>query len=273
MLRFSSLLVLSLVGLIATSFCPAAELFAQNGTDTSADRAHIVMLIAEREYQTEETLPKFAEEHLGDRYKTTFVFADADDRNRFDGMEAVADADLLVVSVRRRAIPPEQLQLIREHVAAGKPVIGIRTASHAFSLRDSPAPQGRAVWKDWDRVVFGGNYTNHHGNSLQTTVRVVDPSHPITRELELGESAEGDHSFEAGGSLYRVSPLAERTHVLLEGSVPGHPAQPVAWTFTRADGGKSFYTSLGHVEDFAGNLFPQLLSSAIHWVLQHPSPD
>ena len=71
----------------------------------------------------------------------------------------------------------------------------------------------------------------------------------------------------SSGSLYRVSPLVEGTKVLLSGRVEGKPAEPVAWTYRRADGGKSFYTSLGHVDDFAGDELPQLLVKAIQWGL------
>ena len=53
--------------------------------------------------------------------------------------------------------------------------------------------------------------------------------------------------------------------VLLEGVVEGHAPEPVAWTFRRADGGKSFYTSLGHVNDFHGPILPPLLLNAIEW--------
>ena len=39
--------------------------------------------------------------------------------------------------------------------------------------------------------------------------------------------------------------------------------EPVAWTFTRADGGRSFYTSLGHPDDFTRPEFRTLLKNAL----------
>jgi type 1 glutamine amidotransferase len=36
----------------------------------------------------------------------------------------------------------------------------------------------------------------------------------------------------------------------------------------RADGGKSFYTSLGHRDDFSEPAFRKLLVAALHWVTQ-----
>ena len=224
-------------------------------------KPHVVMLIAEREYQTDTTLAAFAQQHLDGRYRTTLVVADSDDPNRLDGIEAIEDADVILVSVRRRTLPPAQLDLIRDYVAAGKPVIGIRTASHAFCLRNSATPEGRAVWPEWDAEVFGGNYTNHYGNQLKTTV-TRNPAIGNTEELLGGVSSE---PFAAGGSLYRVSPLATGAIPLLWGKVEGHDAEPVAWTYTRKDGGKSFYTSLGHVDDFDGPELPKLLLNAIGW--------
>jgi type 1 glutamine amidotransferase len=223
------------------------------------------MLIAEQEYQTNESLPAFAAERLTD-CRTTFVFEDASDRNRLDGIEAIDSADVLVISVRRRTLPSEQLDRIRRYVASGKPVIGIRTASHAFSLRNAGPPEGRAVWPEFDRQVFGGNYTNHYGDKLKVTIKVAE--NLPARSARLIEGIPSRKTFPSGGSLYRVSPLADGAIVLLYGEVPGHASEPVAWVFRRGDGGKSFYTSLGHPEDFKRSVLPQLLANAIDWSLE-----
>lgn len=248
----------------------ASFLSADGKSGASAQEAgkpHVVMLIAEREYETDRTLPKFAEEHRDD-FRSTFVFADPSDRNRFQDLESIKSADVLLVSVRRRTLPKEQLDMIRKYVGSGKPVIGIRTASHAFCLRNQDPPEGRAAWPEFDQVVFGGNYTNHHGNGLVTSVYLPDESSEGSAQgtadnllsgIELGPS------MTAGGSLYRVSPLANEAEVLLMGSVEGYPEEPVAWVMRRKDGGKSVYTSLGHVKDFDGPILPSFLANAIQW--------
>lgn len=228
-------------------------------------KPHIVMLIAEREYQTDVSLPAFAKRFLDDDYRTTFVFADPDDRNQLVGIEAVESADLLIVSMRRRTLPAEQLDLVRRYVAAAKPVIGIRTASHAFCLRNAGPPEGRDAWPEFDHDVLGGNYTNHYGNALKAVITpAANSSDPGTGFASVASTKP----FIAGGSLYRVSPLVEGTRVLLNGRVEGQQAEPVAWTYRRADGGKSFYTSLGHPDDFQGDQLPQLLVEAIKWCLE-----
>ena len=227
-------------------------------------RKHIVFLIGEREYDTEKTLPGFVSKHLTTSFRTTFVFADPEGaaRNKFHGIEAVRDADLLFVSVRRRALPQADLKLVRDHIQEGKPVIGIRTASHAFSLRGKPAPQGHAVWEEWDAEVIGGNYTGHHGNALTTEVRSTEEGLHF-----LGD--ESPFQFQSGGSLYINSPPRPGQNILLFGKVAGiDRLEPLAWTFKRSDGGKTFYTSLGHVSDFEQESFVRILRRAITWCFE-----
>lgn len=223
-------------------------------------RPHLAIVMAEEEYETEQTLPEFAAEHLGKDFRVSLVFADDADRNRIPGLEVLNEADVALISVRRRTLEPNQLKVVRDFVATGKPVIGIRTASHAFSLRNAPAPEGLADWPEVDAQVFGGHYTNHHGNKLVATVRVLDSvgDHPILHGVTRGP-------FQTGGSLYMTSPLAAETLPLLSGSVEGQPSEPVAWTFKRGDGGRSFYTSLGHSDDFNNIEFVRLLANGIHW--------
>ena len=228
-----------------------------------SNRPHVVMLIAEREYETQQSLKRFSEDREK-AYRFTVVAADPKDRNRLVGLDNLRDADLMLVSVRRRTLPTEQLAVIRDFILQGKPVIGIRTASHAFSLRNKKPPEGRTDWQDFDQVVFGGNYTNHHGNDLQVKISLADTGskHPIVKGID------GNKQYFSSASLYRVSPLMQGAKVLMRGQVKGHPAEPIAWTYRRADGGKSFYTSLGNTEDFQGLLLPALLENALVWGLR-----
>ena len=228
-----------------------------------ADQPHLVFLIAEKEYQTEKTLPDFCEQYVH-HGRVSFVYADPHEPNKLIGSEAVDTADLLFISVRRRTLPPQQLNRIRQYVQTGKPVIGIRTASHAFCLRNKEPEDGFAAWPEFDKTVFGGNYINHYKNSLIATIQRANPNSTSAGFLLSGIK---ELPVNAGGSLYCVSPLEEKADILLEGVVEGHAPEPVAWTFLRTDGGKSFYTSLGHVDDFRGPVLPRLLSNAIGWCL------
>lgn len=227
-------------------------------------RPQLAILSAEDEYETEKTLPEFAASHLGG-YRLNFIFGDAKDKGSLPGIEQITEADAMLVSVRRRPLKPEQLKIIEAFVAAGKPIIGIRTASHAFCLRNKQPEAGLADWPKFDGEVLGGSYTNHYGNNDHPKIKVVDS--PV--DTPLANSLEG-LTFTSGGSLYQVAPLGAGTQPLLMGAIEGKPAEPVAWTNVRAGGGRAFYTSLGHKSDFEQDQFRLLLANGIHWACNQP---
>ncbi|MGK0187906.1 MAG: type 1 glutamine amidotransferase/nicotinamidase-related amidase [Verrucomicrobiales bacterium] len=226
-------------------------------------RQHLVIVTGEKEYKTEITLPKFAEAELGNDFRISYVLGN-EGETTLDGINVLADADVALISVRRRPLPADQLQVLREFAAAGKPMVGIRTASHAFSLRDKQPPTGLATWDDFDATVWGGNYHGHHGNQLKTVAWRVSSAaadNPLAQGIP-------DDKFATGGSLYEVLPLADGAEVVMIGSAETQDVhQPVAWTFTRKDGGRSFYTSLGHVDDFSTPQFKALLNNALRWAV------
>jgi nicotinamidase-related amidase len=127
-------------------------------------RPRIAVVVAEDEYKTETTLPPFAATYLGKDYHVEFVFDRADEKNDLPGLaRALDEADVLFVSARRRVLPAAQVAALRKFVAAGKGVVGIRTASHAFAAKaGAKVPEGHDVWTSFDPEVLGGHYTNHH---------------------------------------------------------------------------------------------------------------
>jgi type 1 glutamine amidotransferase len=198
------------------------------------------------------------------------VHSDEKAPNQFPGMaEAVRGADLVLVSVRRRTPPKEQLDALREHVAAGKPLVAVRTASHAFALRGAKPPaEGLATWPEFDARVLGGHYVGHHGAGPKTTLTTAPGAkdHPALRGVDL-------NGFVGNGSLYRVVPLAGSTTPLLTGTVPGRDPEPVAWTnIPNAGRSRVFYTSLGHVQDFESPAFRKLLLNGVCWALDVAPP-
>ena len=230
-------------------------------------RPRVVILMAEPEYATDRTLPKFAAEELGKDFRVSLIFGSLDDRADLPGLEALSDADDFLVSVRRRPLKPAQMKILRDYVARGKPVLGIRTASHAFSLHGAQPPAGLETWESWDADVFGGHYIGHHGNGSKVKVEPAPHAvdNPILKAVVAAGSSGGE-PLVGHGSLYRVSPLAGSATPLFIGSIPGKPAEPVAWINQRAGGGKSFYTSLGHPDDFSEPAFRKLLVAALHWL-------
>ena len=94
---------------------------------------------------------------------------------------------------------------------------------------------------------------------------------------DLAPGAEGDpllrgvSAIEGRGSLYRSNPLAEGARPLLVGTWTDKPEEPAAWTNTYK-GGRVFYTSLGHADDFESPGFRRLLLNAVLWGLDKPVP-
>ena len=233
----------------------------------AASAAHIVMMIGEDEYHTWETLPAFAAAELHrSGYRVTIIHADATEKQSFPGLvAALRDADLLFVSVRRRLPPKEQLDAVRAHLIAGKSLIGIRTACHAFA----PLPNiktiapGHSIWQDFDAEVLGAHYTGHHRGTDTTAIALAPRAarNPIVRDIVV-EKLIGH------APLYKVSPLAVDVTPLLIGTFGVMPPEPVAWT--RLYGPKHarvFFTSLGAPEDFASTEFRHLLVNAVRWTV------
>ncbi len=232
---------------------------------------HIIFMIGEKEYSTASTLPDFAKRHLEYRgIRCTFVNVDENDPNNFPGLKALKDADLLFVSVRRRTPPKAQLKLIRDHLAKGKPLVGIRTASHAF---DSNPPNNQySRWTNFDDEILGVDYLNHYGNR--------PPKDPAT--IAQANSSEADHPiltgidlkpFEAKSHLYKNKILSKSVKVLLAGTLAGRNEinEPLAWTNT-INGSRIFYTSLGGVGDFSIPAFQRLLLNGVLWAIDKPIP-
>ena len=162
------------------------------------------------------------------------------------------------MSVRRRALKAANFKAVEKHIKAGKPVVGIRTANHAFSLRGVKPPEGHFVWEDFDAKVWGGSYSGHHGAGKAVTIKKLG-DHPILEGIDVD-------TFKGAGSLYVVNPIADSTQAILSGGIDGEPAEPIAWTNRTKFGGKAFYTSLGHVGDFEQRQMNIMLRNAIDWV-------
>ncbi len=232
----------------------------------------VVFVIGEGSYGTEETLPAFAGRELAPLgFRTTVVRADSTDKNHFPGIEALKDADLLVLSVRRRTLPETELALIRSHLAAGKPLVAIRTASHAFALGSggSPAPAGHVQWPRFDIEVLGGHYAEDFSNKGGTEITPAPGA--LTHPILTGVTPT---SFHSAGSLYKSVDLGPETHELLRGRAleKGKAVSyPVAWTNTFKKA-RVFYTSLGHPDDFQVPAFNRILVNGIQWVLAADLP-
>jgi type 1 glutamine amidotransferase len=219
-------------------------------------RPQVVFVIYEDEYKADQTLPAFARV-LGDHgYRSTVLLGG---EKGIEGLEALKTADVMVLFARRKALPTEQLAAIRAYLDAGKPLVALRTACHAFTLRArTQAPEGSSQWPTFDVDVLGCHYANHLGNEEGTDVANVPEA--AADPLLAGVEPAKWHST---GSLYKVLPLEPGCKVLMTGSLGDH-SEPVTWTRTY-HGGRVFSTTLGHADDFALPQFQKLLLNAIGW--------
>jgi type 1 glutamine amidotransferase len=223
------------------------------GQSWAAEKPKIVFLAGEYEYHSRESLPAFAAELQKKFDVETVVLQRPDDpkQESIPGLEALESADLAIIFIRRMTLPEGELNRIRKYVNSGQPIIGLRTASHAFQN-----------WKEFDRDVLGGNYGNHYGSKLKTAVTIVPEAknHPLLKNF---------FPFVSDGSLYRNTPLQNGAKPILLGKIEGQPPEPIAWTHQHKSA-RVFYTSLGHPNDFKEESFRTLLRNAIEWSLGQP---
>jgi type 1 glutamine amidotransferase len=221
----------------------------------------IALVLGEHEYGTEKTLPAFAKaelEPLG--FRVSIVTADCanKDGHDFKNWEALKTADLVLISARRRAPQTGMVEALKAHVAAGKPVMGIRTASHAFDTKEPDA--AHATWGDFDDAILGVDYQKHFPDQEGVDYEAKPVAeHPILKGVPGTIASEY--------SLYRQGSPTPSVKVLLEGvrAKTGETA-PVAWVNT-VGSSRIFYTSLGGEKDFALAGFKTLLKNAVVWCL------
>ena len=239
-------------------------------------RSIIAFLTAENEYGSNITLPEFAHElFLTENLNCEFAIGkpidEGDDRYNLENLQILEDADLVVVYIRRRGFEPKKMDMIKAYVNSGKPVLGLRTASHAFDPRikpelskNNPFLASLGSWPEFDQDILGGNYKGHTSSNVKstTTVSAVPgmESHPLLKDVLL-------NGFTSPSTLYANQSLrSEKAQVILVGTITDEPPQPVLWTNLTGKT-NAIYTSLGSVQDFTNASYRQILKNCIHYLL------
>ena len=236
-------------------------------TECMAKKPRIVFLVTKdtNNYEGHRTVPLFAEKLEKEYgYEVTVLLGTGDHGSyRYPSMDALSQADLLVIFARRIALPHEQMNAIKSYLSKGKPLIGIRTANHAFDVQGKIADVANG-FEDWPGFVadFLGCQNRGYGpDALGYDVTVVAEAanHPIVKDLQIKQ-------WHSKGGIYKVAPLLDKeATVLLMGKV-NDLVEPIAWT---RNAGKSrvFYISMGYPDDFQSQQFITLLTSGIKWAL------
>lgn len=219
-------------------------------TGCSQEPLHIHMISGSRQYESEPSLLEFRKviELQFDGAKVT-VSRGEDAGDHLPDLEGLAEADLMFVFARRMRLPEDQLNLIKRHIENEKPVIGIRTASHAFQ-----------DFLEMDSLVFGGDYSGHgRPEPVRISFAGHAGSHPVMAGIDLWEHT---------GMIYHNPDPGPNTQILLYGEgLDSGIFEPVAWTNRYGRSGRAFYTSLGYPEDFADENFQRMILNAISWTM------
>ena len=244
----------------------------------------IVFVTGDHEYSSERTMPLLAKELEKNYGFRTKVLLATNEKGECDemfeknipGLDALTNADLVVFFLRWRLLPADQVQKIENYLKSGKPVVGFRTSSHAFHY---PAGDPLEKWNSFGELAFGtppgwgASGHTHYGHKSTTDV-FINPAaakNPVLKGV-------AEH-FRVPSWLYHVVPKyppPDATQLLIGKSVNPNTTNavpnPVVWTCTNSFGGRAFYTSMGHPEDFSVEPFQRLVVNAIHWTLGKPSP-
>jgi hypothetical protein len=268
-------------------------IFEPVSTGTEAKSANIVLISGDEEYRTEETMPMLAKIlSKQNGFRCTVLFSLSEDGSYIDsnnprgvvGWETLDEADLLIIGTRFREPTDKQAQHLTRFLNAGKPVIGIRTSTHAFKGKGT---FGTLPYNDFGLKILGETWVSHHGK------------HKVEGGRSAVESGREHHPILSGvgeiftaSDIYGVIHLTDSDEVLLRGAVTesldpqspnvagekNQPMQALAWLrkYPRPDSngyGRSFCTTAGASVDFIDEDLRRLVVNATFFLLDLPVPE
>ncbi|MEM7011687.1 MAG: ThuA domain-containing protein, partial [Verrucomicrobiota bacterium] len=262
----------------------AAETLVLAGKDGPGKGKKIVLVSGDEEYRSEEALPMLAkilsQKHGFDcevlfAWDSTGTYLDSNNQQGVRGWSALKDADLMIIATRFRKPSDEDAVHVTDFMNAGKPVIGLRTATHAFNGGQKFG--GTIGFGEWGRKILGEQWVSHHGGHKREGARGVieeeNKDHPILNGIEdvFGPS-----------DVYGVKHLTDADTVLMRGAVTktldpkselvaekNDPMQALAWLhpYTAPNGeakGTSFCTTMGASVDLLSEDLRRLVVNAAY---------
>lgn len=241
--------------------------FAQTTNEAPKKKPVVAVMVSDDHYDADTLLPPLME-RLGKENQWDIVILHGKGGATFSNIDALEKADVLVVYVRRLALPKEQLATVKKFIASGRGLVGLRTASHAFESKAKKLPENAENWPEFDCDILGGNYHDHGKNELGSDVENVasQQDSPILK----GVKPERWHSI---GSLYYTDPVRDDAKVYQIASSSQQQNLPLTWTRlhkTEDRVTKVAYTGLGHQKDFEVPAFQNLLRNLVNWAAARP---
>ena len=271
-----------------------------NGQSGPGKGRHIVLVSGDEEYRSEEGLPqlgKILSAHHG--FKCTVLFAidpdgtiNPNNRQNIPGLASLRTAHLMLIATRFRDLPADQMAEMDSYLKTGRPVIGLRTATHAFAIEAGKPfdyygngyAGSKTEWQDgFGRVVLGEKWIRHHGSHGRESTRGLVANdakvHPITRGIQNGD-------VWGPTDVYGVRlPLPGDSRPVfigqvLEGMEPdavpvagqkNEPMMPIGWTKTYqvpgGSQGRVFTTTMGSSTDLVAAGTRRMIVNAVYWCL------
>ncbi len=263
---------------------------------------HVVFLAGDEEYRSEEGLPMLAN-ILSQRhgFRCSVLFSvdpktgeiDPNNRHSLPGAEALDSADAVVMLLRRRAWPEEAMSHFVKALEAGKPIIALRTSTHAFEY---PAENRYREFNDFGKEVLGEGWVNHWGRHKEEATRGVIQStardNPILRgvadifgDTDVYEAYPSADSciLVRGQVLSGMTPAAAVASYSKRRATDGKeqdvndPMMPIAWTRLHMNkSGKTnriFCTTMGAATDLESEGLRRLVANAVYWGLVMEVPE
>jgi hypothetical protein len=282
----------------------AGEWVVYEGKKGPGKGKHIVFLSGDEEYRSEEGLPQLAKilavQH---GFKCTVLFSinkdgeiDPNTQNNEPGIEALDSADLCVILLRFRGWPDQQMKHFVDYYLAGKPIIALRTSTHAFQFKkDSQSAYAKFGWQspDWPggfgRQVLGETWVDHWGRHKSEATRgVIDAGakgNPLLRgvtdifgDTDVYEAHPvADAKVLVWGQVLKgmkpVDPPADYRRKTNKGVEQGvnEPMQPVVWVREhKNEAGKVnriLTTTMGSATDLRNEGLRRLLVNGAYWAV------
>ena len=301
--RISIAMLLSLFSIPLCLFAQTGQQYVvyEGAKGKPGNGKHIVLISGDEEYRSEQMqtqLGKILAQHHG--FRCTVLYAIDPKTGEIDpvvtdnipGLETLDTADLVVMFLRFRNLPDEQMKHIVRYLESGKPIIGLRTTTHAFNI---PAGQtwshysfnysgadGDTSWNGgFGRRVLGETWVDHHGHhKVEATRGIIAPgaeTHPVVIGCDdiFGQT-----------DVYTVRlPLPGDSKPLVMGQVlagmlptdkpvenaKNDPMMPVVWTKTyQVDNGKpgrAVSSTMGAALDMESAGFRRLMVNSCYWLL------
>ena len=280
------------------------------GSEGAGHGKSVVLVSGDEEYRSEEALSQLGK-ILSTRHGFNCVVLYAIDeesgeiapneQKNIPGLQALRNADLMVIATRFRNLPDEQMKEIDDYLRSGRPVIGMRTATHAFKVPiDSPYAHysfnyngDKQGWtQGFGRSVLGETWISHHGHHKHESTRgILAPEaseHPILRGIEDGDiwgptdvygvrlPLPGDSKpLILGQVLENMNPDSPPVQGVQKNEkkniAKNDPMMPVAWvkTYSIEDGprGKVFTTTMGASTDLVSEGVRRMIINACYWAV------